>query len=64
MDSLGGEVTRRSVIDVVAELGAAHEAADAASREARRAVREKRKAEITSDLDERVAKLKVKLHVS
>ena len=64
MDLLGGEVTRRSVSDVVAELGAAHEAADAAAREARRAVREKRKAEITADLDERVGKLKETLHVS
>lgn len=64
MASLGGEVTRRSVIDVVAELGTAHEAADAAAREARRTVREKRKDEITADLDERVAKLKEKLHIS
>jgi uncharacterized membrane protein len=64
MDLLGGEVTRRSVIDVVAELGTAHEAADAAAREARRTVREKRKADMTADLDERVAKLKEKLHVS
>jgi uncharacterized membrane protein len=64
MDLLGGEVTRRSVVDVVAELGTAHEAADAAAREARRTVREKRKAEMTADLDEHVAKLKEKLHVS
>ena len=64
MDLLGGEVTRRSVVDVVAELGTAHEAAEAAAREARRTVREKRKAEMTSDLDERVGKLKEKLHVS
>ena len=64
MDLLGGEVTRRSVVDVVAELGTAHEAADAAAREARRTVREKRKADMTADLDERVTKLKEKLHVS
>src|SRR5215831_3661152 len=64
MDLLGGEVTRRSVVDVVAELGAAHEAADAAAREARRTVREKREADMTADLDERVTKLKEKLHVS
>src|SRR5262245_8002462 len=64
MSVLGGEVTRRSVVDVVAELGTAHEAADAAAREARRVVREKRKAEMTADLDERVGKLKEKLHVS
>jgi uncharacterized membrane protein len=64
MDALGGEVTRRSVIDVVAELGTAHEAADAAAREARRTVREKRKADMTADLDGRVAELKEKLHIS
>jgi uncharacterized membrane protein len=64
MDALGGEVTRRSVIDVVAELGTAHEAADAAAREARRTVREKRKADMTADLDERVTELKEKLHIS
>jgi uncharacterized membrane protein len=64
MDALGGDVTRRSVVDVVAELGTAHEAAEAAAREARRTVREKRKAEMTADLDERVGKLKEKLHVS
>jgi uncharacterized membrane protein len=64
MDLLGGEVTRRSVVDVVAELGTAHEAAEAAAREARRTVREKRKADMTADLDERVGKLKEKLHVS
>jgi hypothetical protein len=64
MDLLGGEVTRRSVVDVVAELGAAHGAADAAARAARRTVREKRKAEMTADLDERVGKLKEKLHMS
>ena len=64
MGILGGEVTRRSVVDVVAELGAAHEAADAAAREARRAVREQRKAEVTADVGEHVGKLKEKLHVS
>jgi len=64
MGLLGGDVTRRSVIDVVAELGTAHEAADAAAREARRVVREKRKTEITADLDERLGKLKETLHVS
>jgi len=64
MGLLGGDVTRRSVVDVVAELGAAHEAADAAAREARRVVREQRKTEMTADLDERLGKLKEKLHVS
>lgn len=64
MEMLGGEVTRRSVVDVVAELGATHEAAEAAAREARRTVREQRKAELHEDLEDRVGKLKEKLHVS
>jgi uncharacterized membrane protein len=64
MEMLGGEVTRRSVVDVVAELGTAHEAADAAAREARRTVREQRKAELHADLEDRVGKLKEKLHVA
>jgi uncharacterized membrane protein len=64
MGMLGGEVTRRSVVDVVAELGTAHEAADAAAREARRTVREQRKTELHADLDERIGKLKETLHVS
>ena len=46
------------------ELEAAEEAADAAAREARRVVGEKRKAELHAGVDERVGKLKEKLHVS
>ena len=64
MYALGGEVTRRPVSEVMGELEAAEEAADAAAREARRVVREKRKADIHSGVDERVGKLKEKLHVS
>jgi uncharacterized membrane protein len=64
MHTLGGEVTRRPVYEVMGELEAAEEAADAAAREARRVVREKRKAEVHADVDERVGKLKEKLHVS
>jgi uncharacterized membrane protein len=64
MGMLGGEVTRRSLLDVLAELATAREAAEAAAREARRTVREQRKAELHADLDERVAKLKETLHVS
>jgi uncharacterized membrane protein len=63
MTKLGGEVTRRSVAEVMGELEAAEEAADAAAREARRAVREKRKVELSADLNERVGKLKEKLNV-
>jgi uncharacterized membrane protein len=64
MDKLGGEVTRRPVAEVMGELEAAEEAADAAAREARRELREKRKAEVHANVDERVGKLKEKLHVS
>ena len=64
MAKLGGEVTRRTADDVMAELEAAEEAADAAAREARRALREKRKAELSSNLDARVESLKEKLHVA
>jgi uncharacterized membrane protein len=62
MKKLGGEVTRRPVADVMDELEAAEDAAAAASREARRTVRQKRKAEAKASYDERVGKLKEKLH--
>jgi uncharacterized membrane protein len=64
MSKLGGEVTRRSAAEVMDELEAAEEAADAAAREARRTLREKRKAELHAGVEERVGKLKQKLHVS
>jgi uncharacterized membrane protein len=64
MYKLGGEVTRRPVAEVMGELEAAEEAADAAAREGRRELREKRKAEVHANVDERVGKLKEKLHVS
>ena len=64
MTRLGGEVTRRPVAHDNDELEAAQEAADAAAREARRVVREKRKAELKAGVDERVGGLKEKLHVS
>jgi len=57
-------VTRRSVGEVMGELEAAEDAADAAAREARRAIREQRKAELSTGVEERVGKLKEKLHVS
>jgi hypothetical protein len=44
------------------ELEAAEDAAAAASREARRTVRQKRKAEAKASYDERVGQLKEKLH--
>jgi uncharacterized membrane protein len=61
---LGGDLTRRSVSDVLAELSAAEEAADAAARAARHELREKRKAKVHENVDEGVGKLKEKLHVS
>jgi len=64
MAMLGGEVTRRPVTEVMAELEAAREAADAAARDARRAVREQHEAELEASVDERMGKLKEKLHVS
>jgi uncharacterized membrane protein len=60
MAKLGGEVTRRPVGDVMAELDAAEAAADAAAREARKVVRQQHKAEF----DEHVTKVKEKLQVN
>ena len=54
MKKLGGEVTRRPAADVMDELESAEDAAAAASREARRTVRQKRKAEAKASYDERV----------
>ena len=64
MTKLGGEVTRRSAADVMDELEAVEAAADAAAIEAIRTVHEQRKAEVHADVDERMGKLKEKLHVS
>ena len=61
MAKLEGEVTRRPVAEVMDELEAADEAAEG---EARRTLREKRKAELTASIDSRVGKLNEKLHVS
>jgi uncharacterized membrane protein len=62
MKKLGGEVTRRPAADVMDELEASEDAAAAASREARRTVRQKKKAEAKASYEERVGKLKEKLH--
>jgi uncharacterized membrane protein len=64
MAKLGGEVTRRPVFEVMDELEAAEFAAEKAAVEARRELHKKRKTELKEDLDERVGKLKEKLHVS
>ncbi len=64
MYGLGGEVTRRPLDEVMVELDAVEEAAEAAAREARRVVREKRKAELHANVEEHVGAMKEKLHVS
>jgi uncharacterized membrane protein len=64
MKKLGGEVTRRSGGEVMDELEAAEGAADAAAHEARRKLREEHKAELHAGAEERMGKLKEKLHVS
>jgi uncharacterized membrane protein len=64
MKKLDGVVTRQSVDAVMSEVGAAEDAADAAAREARRTVREQRKAELHEHADETKAKVKEKLHAS
>jgi len=64
MYALGGEVTRRPVDEVMVELDAAEAASEAAAHEARRVLREQRKAKLHADVDEQVGKAKQKLHVS
>jgi uncharacterized membrane protein len=64
MKKLDGEVTRRPRVEVMAELEAAEDAAEAAAREARRTLREEHKAEAKAGFEDRVGKLKEKLHVS
>src|SRR4029077_9361248 len=51
MKKLDGEVTRRSVSEVMGELEAAENAADAAASEARRMIRAKRKAEVSANVE-------------
>jgi uncharacterized membrane protein len=62
MKKLDGEVTRRSADEVLGELAAAEDAADAAAREARRTIHEQHKAEFKARAEERKGKLKEKLH--
>lgn len=64
MAHLRGVVTRRTADDVRAELDAVERAADAAAHEARRAVREQRKAKIRADVEDKKHKVKEKLHAS
>jgi hypothetical protein len=64
MKKLDGEVTRQPVADVMAELAAAEDAAEAAAHEARKVLRQERKAEFSAGVEDRVGKLKERLHVS
>jgi uncharacterized membrane protein len=64
MAKLEGEVTRRSVGDVMSELEAAERAADNAAFEARKTMLDEHEVEARAGFDERVGKLKEKLHVS
>ena len=64
MAKLGGEVTRRPLDEVMYELEASELAAEAAAHEARKELHKERKAEATADFEERVGKMKEKLHVS
>ena len=64
MAKLGGEVTRRPVAEVMDQLEAAEDAQRAATREARRSMHDKRKAQLSASFDDRVGTLKEKLHVS
>lgn len=64
MKKLDGEITRRPVGDVEAELAGIDAAAEAAAREARKTVRQQRKAAFTASVEEHNAKAKEKLHVS
>jgi uncharacterized membrane protein len=60
MGDLGGVVIRKSEADVLTELDAAEDAADAAQAAARQAVREKKMGEITEKREDRIAALKAK----
>jgi uncharacterized membrane protein len=62
MGRMGGEVVRRPVVDVEAEIAAAENAARAAEEEAQRKLREERKAERKEKVQEKVESLKAKLN--
>jgi uncharacterized membrane protein len=64
MAKLGGQVIRRPVSEVVSELEASEDAANAAALEAQKELMQSRKVEMKEDLDERIGKLKEKIHVS
>ena len=61
MERLGGEVVRRPVADVEAEIVAAEDAAMVAEEEARRKLREERSAERKEKVQQKIDELKAKL---
>ena len=62
MERLGGEVVRRPVYEVEAEIAAAEEAAMAADEEARRKLREEKAAERKEKVQQKIDELKAKLN--
>jgi uncharacterized membrane protein len=60
MGDLGGVVVRKSEADVLTELEAAEDAANAAQAAARKAVREKKMAEVKQKREDRIAALRAK----
>ena len=60
MGELGGAVIRKSEADVLTELEAAEDAANAAQAAARKAVREKKMVEVKEKREDRIAALKAK----
>ena len=62
MERLGGEVIRRPVAEVEAEIVATEDAAMAAEEEARRKLREERKAERKEKVQQKIDSLKAKLN--
>jgi uncharacterized membrane protein len=62
MSRLNGEVLRRSVADVEAEIAAAEDAQRAAKKAARQHLHQQRKAQFKERIHERIEALKAKLH--
>jgi uncharacterized membrane protein len=62
MERLGGEVVRRPVYEVEAEIAAAEDAARAAEAEARRKIREQKAAERKEKVQQKMDDLKAKLN--
>ena len=63
MDRLGGTVTRRSVVDVEAEIAAAEDAQRAAKQAARKRLHEERREQRKEQVQDKIAELKSKLQI-